>query len=159
MVKLAKADDFNFIYGLYMLPHVNPYLLYEMMPKEAFLPIFDTMIQQNIKFIYGDGIDDIGMFKLIPMLHRNHHIVYLGGLAILPAFSGKGEGIKMMKEIIASAVEKGFLRIELSVSSTNEKAIHLYEKAGFQREGLLRKFTHLKSENRFIDEVLMSCLL
>jgi L-phenylalanine/L-methionine N-acetyltransferase len=86
------------------------------------------------------------------------HIGYLGGLAIHPNFSGKGYGVKMMKEILALGKEKGFLRIELSTATTNTRAITLYEKLGFKREGILKKYTHLKSENRFLDELMMAYL-
>lgn len=54
------------------------------------------------------------MFKLIPLQHRNHHIAYLGGLAIHPSFSGRGEGLTMLHKIISLAGEKGILRMELS---------------------------------------------
>ena len=156
MIRLAGLNDFNFIYGLYMHPKVNPYLLYELTSKDDFWPIYNNLIQQNVKYIYADEIQNIGMFKLIPFTYRSSHIVYLGGLAINPEFSGRGEGAKMLKEIIAFAVEKGFLRIELSVSVMNKKAIQLYTKSGFKQEGILKKYTHLKHENRFIDEILMS---
>ncbi|QEC68204.1 GNAT family N-acetyltransferase [Panacibacter ginsenosidivorans] len=98
------------------------------------------------------------MFKLIPLAHRNSHIAYLGGLAIDPAFAGKGYGCAMLNEILAYAKQQRFLRVELSVATINEKAVHLYEKAGFVKEGIFRKFTHLKSENRFLDEVIMAWL-
>lgn len=156
MIQLAGLNDFNFIYGLYMHPKVNPYLLYELTSEKDFKHIYDNLLQQNVKYIYADDRQKIGMFKLIPFTYRSSHIVYLGGLAIDPEFSGKGEGAKMIKEIIAFAAEKGFLRIELSVAVTNEKAIQLYTKSGFQQEGILKKYTHLKHKNLFIDEILMS---
>ena len=62
-------------------------------------------------------------------------------------------------EIIAFAQHQGFLRIELSVATINEKAIRLYKKAGFEQEGVFRKFSFLRSENRFLDEAVMSLLL
>jgi len=158
MIRPAVAKDFNFIYDLYMQPQVNPFLLYEVMDAESFYPIFESLVQQKTKFIYCKDGENIGMFKLIPLQHRNHHIAYLGGLAIHPAFSGRGEGSKMIHEIIRLAGERNFLRVELSVAVSNKKAIQLYEKHGFQKEGTLRKFTHLKSENRFVDEVLMAFL-
>jgi putative acetyltransferase len=65
----------------------------------------------------------------------------------------------MMEEIIAYCRQKNFLRIELSVATENEKAIRLYEKAGFVKEGVMKRFTYLKSENRFLDEVMMACLV
>jgi putative acetyltransferase len=96
------------------------------------------------------------MFKLIPLTYRTSHIAYLGGLAVHPVFAGKGYGLAMLKEILAYAKQLGFLRVELSVASVNDKAIYLYEKAGFVKEGVLRKYTYLKSENRFLDEVMMA---
>jgi putative acetyltransferase len=99
------------------------------------------------------------MCKLVPQQHRNAHVLYLGGVAVHPFFAGKGEGIKMMQDIIDYAKQKGFLRIELSVASINEKAIRLYEKAGFVKEGVLKKFTYLKNENKFLDEVMMAYLV
>jgi putative acetyltransferase len=35
----------------------------------------------------------------------------------------------------------------------------LYEHAGFEKEGVLRKYTHLQSDDRFLDEVLMSYII
>lgn len=156
MILHASPKDFNFIYNLYMHPQVNPFLLYELMDAESFGPIFNDLVQQQVKYIYCNDIESIGMFKLIPLQHRTAHIVYLGGLAIDPSFSGRGEGSKMMKEIMAFVGKSGILRVELSVSVSNEKAHQLYEKFGFQKEGILRKYTHLKSEDKFIDEILMS---
>lgn len=158
MTRLANETDFKFIYECYMHPQVNPFLLYEKMSLEDFRPIYDSLLKLQVKYIYSSGLEKAGMFKLIPLQYRSDHIVYLGGPAIAPSFSGKGEGSKMLGKIIALAKEKGFLRIELSVASTNEKAIQLYEKLGFEREGLLRKYTHLKSEQRFMDEIMMSLL-
>ncbi|MBC7890510.1 MAG: GNAT family N-acetyltransferase [Ferruginibacter sp.] len=156
MIRQAVSQDFNFIYNLYMHPQVNPFLLYELMDAESFSPIFEALMQQGVKYIYSGYRDEIGMFKLIRLQYRTDHIAYLGGLAIHPEFSGKGEGKKMLKEIIGFAGERGVLRIELSVSVENEKAIQLYEKVGFQKEGVLRKYAHLKSEQRFMDEIMMS---
>jgi L-phenylalanine/L-methionine N-acetyltransferase len=64
----------------------------------------------------------------------------------------------MMTEIIDFAGKSGFKRIELSVAVHNEKAIQLYEKAGFEQEGILRKYTYLAKENQYFDEILMSYL-
>jgi L-phenylalanine/L-methionine N-acetyltransferase len=158
MVRPITSDDFDFIYSLYFHPKVNSYLLYEMMDSTSFQPIFDDLVSKNIKFIFEEEGQKIGMFKLYAHTHRSDHIGYLGGLAVHPDYAGKGFGIKMMAEIVTFAKEKGFLRIELSTATTNLRAIALYEKTGFEREGVLRKYTHLKSENRFLDELLMSYL-
>jgi len=159
MVQKADSKDFYFFYELYMHLAINSFLLYEKMSTTEFRPIFESLLQQEVLFVYCTHNVPAGMFKLVPQKHRNDHIVYLGGLAIAPAFSGKGEGSSMMNEIIKLAQENGFLRIELTMASTNEKANHLYEKAGFQKEGFLKKYTHLKSEHRYIDEIMMALIL
>ena len=158
MIRKATASDFDFIYSLYMHPQVNPFLLYEMMDATEFKHIFDELFSRDVLYIFEDNNETVGMFKLVPLTYRNAHIAYLGGLAINPSFSGKGHGLTMLNEITAYAKQQGFLRVELSVATINEKAIHLYEKAGFVKEGVFRKFTYLKTENRFLNEVVMSWL-
>lgn len=159
MIRPATNEDFDFIYELYMHPDNNPYLLYEQMPVSSFRPIFDELQFKKQLYVYEVDSIQTGMCKLVPLQHKTSHIVYLGGFAIHPFFAGKGEGLKMMQEIIDHIKQKGFLRVELSVSVTNEKAIRLYQKAGFIKEGILKKYSFLKSENRFIDEMIMACLL
>ena len=159
MLTPAAPSDFNFFYSLYMHPQVNPYLLYERMEEQSFEPVFKDLMQQNVLYKYVAGDVPVGMCKLIKLKHRNSHIIYLGGLAIDPPYAGKNYGFNMMQEIIALAKEQNILRIELSVSVENIKAIRLYKKIGFEVEGVLRKYTHLKSEERFIDETLMSYIM
>jgi L-phenylalanine/L-methionine N-acetyltransferase len=159
MHRNATLSDFDFVYSMYMHPTVNPYLLYELMSEAAFIPIYTKLIAENILYIYEDNNVAVGMFKLIPHTYRSAHIVYLGSFAIHPNFGGKGLGLKMLQAIILFANEKNYKRIELSAAVHNEKAIALYKKAGFEAEGVLKKYTYLKSENRFIDELMMSYIL
>ena len=158
MIRIAFEEDLDFIYGLYMHPEVNPFILYEPMDKNEFEPIYNDLVAKRIKYIYSDNDADIGMFKLIPLTYRTSHIVYLGGLAVHPDYKGRGYGKKMMNEIIEFVGRQGFLRIELSVAEINTTAISLYEKSGFTKEGLLKKFSHLKKDQRFMDEFLMAYL-
>jgi L-phenylalanine/L-methionine N-acetyltransferase len=156
MHRNTTESDFNFIFNLYMHPQVNPYLLYEQMSSEEFRPIFEDLLSDNIIYVFEENGNPAGMFKLVLLKHRCTHIAYLGGLAIHPDFAGKGLGLKMMREIIELAQQKGIKRLELSTGTENLRAIELYKKAGFEPEGVLRKYTHLKSEGRFIDELMMS---
>jgi L-phenylalanine/L-methionine N-acetyltransferase len=157
MHRKATQNDLQFIYDLYMHPQVNPYLLYEPMDLEEFKPIFYKLLESEIKYIFTDENGTlIGMFKLFPWTYRASHIAYLGGLAIHPAYAGKGFGLKMMQEIVELARQQGYKRIELSVATENLGAIKLYKKVGFEEEGIMRRYTYLKSEGRFLDELLMS---
>jgi L-phenylalanine/L-methionine N-acetyltransferase len=159
MIRKAILTDIDFIYELYMHPIINPHLLYEQMDIETFLPIYARLIADEIMYVFEKDGKRIGMVKLIPRTYRSAHIVYVGSVAIDPSFSGKGFGVQMLKEIIAYAEEQQFKRIELSVGTQNEKAIALYKKVGFEPEGILRKYTYLKSENRYIDEMMMSYII
>lgn len=159
MIRKATTSDFDFIFDLYMHPDVNPYLLYPVMDADSFKPVFNELIEKGIKYVYIDSEGKpAGMFKLIPLTFRTDHIAYLGGLAIHPSFSGKGLARQMLQEILLFAKRIGIKRIELSTATTNQKAIRLYERAGFEKEGILRKYTHLEKEDKYLDEVMMSYL-
>jgi putative acetyltransferase len=159
MERLAHAGDFSFIYRLYMHPAVNPWLLYEKMDPANFEPILTELINRNALFIFEQGETAVGMFKIVPQKYRNSHIVYLGGVAIDPAYAGKGYGEMMLRRIIAITVEKGFTRVELTVAVENIRAIRLYEKVGFVNEGILKNYSFLAAENRYIDEQVMAKLV
>ena len=100
MIRRMSQQDFDFVYGLYMHPEVNKYLLYEPMTEIEFTPIFADLLQKEIIYIFENAGAAAGMFKLIPYTHRSSHVAYLGGLAIHPSLSGKGLGSIMMKEIL-----------------------------------------------------------
>jgi len=158
MTRKITATDFDFIYELYMHPEINPYLLYEIMDSSSFQYIFNDLLDKGIVYVYEETGNAIGMFKLVPLQYRCSHIAYLGGFAVHPAFAGKGYGKKLLQEIIQLGKELGLLRIELSAATSNHKAISIYEKVGFVKEGVLKKYTWLKSENKFLDEVMMAYL-
>jgi arsenate reductase (thioredoxin) len=158
MLIKATENDFDFFYSLYMHPQVNPYLLYKLMDAASFKPIYKDLLQQQVLYKFNDGVTDAGMCKLVLHKYRDGHKMYVGGLAIHPAHAGKGYGFLMMQDIIAFAKANNRSRIDLSVSTENEKAIALYKKCGFEIEGTLKNFSYLESENRFIDEYMMRYL-
>jgi protein-tyrosine-phosphatase/RimJ/RimL family protein N-acetyltransferase len=155
----ATINDFNFFYSLYMHPQINPYLLYEMMDEQSFKPIFEDLLQEKILYKFTNDNEGVGMCKLILHKYRDGHKLYVGGVAIDTKQTGKNYGYKMLQDIIAFAKENNRSRIELSVSVENKKAIALYEKCGFKIEGTLKNYTHLISENRFIDEYMMALII
>jgi len=61
--------------------------------------------------------------------------------------------------VIGLVKTQGYVRIELTVATINAQAIRTYEKMGFKNEGKLKKYTWLKSEDRFIDEQVMALIL
>jgi RimJ/RimL family protein N-acetyltransferase len=76
------------------------------------------------------------------------------GMGILPAFRGKGLGLRLMQATLETAHFEGFVRVELTAHADNLRAIALYEKLGFQHEGLTRDSVCI--DGRFVDSVVMA---
>jgi putative acetyltransferase len=159
MLRQATDQDFDFIYSLYFLPENNPYLLYDPMAEVEFFPIFKEQLKEGVKYIFEIDNVCVGMAKLSPYTHRMSHIVYVGAIAIHPTFAGRGYGLQLMNAITQWAALNGYKRLELDVDLDNPKAKRLYEKAGYETEGLLRKYSNRKSTGQCIDNFRMSLLL
>lgn len=70
---------------------------------------------------------------------------------------GRGYGTEALKLMLHHGFETLQLhRIELSVYDFNPRAIHLYEKLGFQREGVMRDY--LYQDGAYHDAIFMSLL-
>ncbi len=76
------------------------------------------------------------------------------GLGVLPEWRGRGVGRRLLEATLAKARRAGFKRIELDVHADNQRAIALYEKAGFVREGVVRDASLIDSV--FRDAILMA---
>lgn len=159
MIRTATKTDFDFLYSLYMHPEINPWLLYEMMPAEVFRPIIDELLHKKALYICEQENMAVGMFKLVPMKFRNSHIMYLGGVALHPDHTSKGYAKEMILDAIDLVKSLGFSRIELTVATTNQRAIDLYTRCSFVTEGILKNYSFLALENRYIDEQVMALII
>jgi RimJ/RimL family protein N-acetyltransferase len=87
---------------------------------------------------------------------RNRHSVYLV-IGILEECRGQGIGSKLFGELEPWARKQNIHRLELTVIATNQHALALYKKMGFEIEGTKRN--SLKINDEFVDEYYMSKLL
>ncbi|MCB8820349.1 GNAT family N-acetyltransferase [Microvirga rosea] len=79
------------------------------------------------------------------------------GLGVHDDFQGRGIGTRMLREILAMADDwLGLKRVELTVYTDNGPAIALYERSGFEREGLHRNYAF--RAGRFVDAYAMARL-
>lgn len=159
MLRLATLADFDFIYDLYFLPETNAYLLYEPMDKATFLPIFSKLIDARVKYVFEPAGEPVGMVKLLPLTHRTSHVLYVGGFAIHPAKTQRGYGFALLQAVKDWAKPQGFTRLELDVDADNTVAKHLYEKAGFVQEGILRNYAFRQKIQQYFDNFRMAFLI
>jgi RimJ/RimL family protein N-acetyltransferase len=61
------------------------------------------------------------------------------GMGVLPAYRGRGLGRELLRRTLEAARERGIERVELEVHASNEAAIGLYLRHGFEREGVKRR--------------------
>jgi RimJ/RimL family protein N-acetyltransferase len=73
-------------------------------------------------------------------------------------FQNLGLGTSMMRKAIELAKDRGFHRLGLTVVADNHRAIKVYEKVGFKKEGIARE-TFYGDDHRYHDEVEMGLLL
>ena len=86
-------------------------------------------------------------------LKRMSHKVEFG-VCVLKDYWGHGIGQNLLKESIHWADLNDIKKITLSVLETNEKAIGLYKKYGFEIEGILKK-DKLLSNGNYYNTILM----
>jgi len=73
-------------------------------------------------------------------------------------YQNVGLGKALMEAGIEEARRRQLHRIELTVVADNHRAVNLYEKVGFQREGVKRE-NFLGDDGKYHDEVSMGILL
>ncbi|HEK9100428.1 GNAT family N-acetyltransferase [Bacillus pfraonensis] len=87
---------------------------------------------------------------------RNKHAAAIV-IGILQAYSGKGIGTMLFKEIEKWARLHDVWRLELTVMAHNTRAQALYKKVGFEQEGV--KKASLIIDGKDVDEYYMAKLL
>ena len=92
-------------------------------------------------------------------LHATHAAGVMSlGMAIVADARGRGGGRALLEALIAGAREAGCHKVELEVWPDNERAIALYEKYGFEVEGL-RRDHYRRRDGSLRSSLLMALLL
>lgn len=84
----------------------------------------------------------------------HEHVVELRGLAVSPDAGGRGVGRRLVDAAVAEARARGARKMTLRVLGANTVARRLYERCGFETEGLLHEEFLL--DGRYVDDVLMA---
>jgi RimJ/RimL family protein N-acetyltransferase len=77
-------------------------------------------------------------------------------MGIVRAYRGRGLGTRLINATLEAAFGAGFVRVELDVHADNARAISLYERVGFVREGIVRDAVYVDGEYR--DAITMALI-
>lgn len=86
------------------------------------------------------------------LMRFSHKVEF--GVCVLQDYWGYAIGNNLLRESLAWADSNGIRKVTLNVLETNEKAITLYQKLGFETEGVLKN-DKLLSDGKFYDTVVM----
>jgi putative acetyltransferase len=120
-------------------------------------------LSENTQSVYTlVGIIDeriVGMVSVVtfPERPRRKHVGVIA-ICVDGDWQGKGVGAALMRAIVDLADNwLNLTRLELEVYADNEAAIHLYERFGFEVEGILRR--HAFRDGQYVDSKVMGRLL
>jgi len=126
-------------------------------PKDAtgLRPWFERAVAEDTLFAVrpADGDTFLGFTQIDGVLWTHR----VGGLTIAIGEPGHGYGGEALRLTIGFAFrELNLHRLQLTVFAYNARAVRLYERAGFQREGAFREF--LERDGRRYDMYLYGLL-
>lgn len=102
--------------------------------------------------IGGRVVGFIGLHR-VPH-HRRSHAASLG-MAVHDAYAGRGAGTALMTAVVDLAERWwNVRRLELNVYADNQRAIALYERFGFEREGSHRAYAW--RDGAYVDSLSMA---
>lgn len=141
------------------------YMMYEPKEREQRTNIQELQddIQRNV--VHGNdflqialaGKEMVGYVRAERgKFNRVSHVAYIV-VGILKDYGGKGIGTAFFQNLEKWAKENGIIRLELTIECSNKAAMHLYEKSGFEVEGIRKK--SMLVEGVFVDEYYMAKIL
>jgi RimJ/RimL family protein N-acetyltransferase len=163
-VRQIKAEDAEKYIKLYSkLDEETNFRLYE--PGERKISLteqaaeIENMINEgNSAIIVAEDRDElVGYLSAFGRSqNRVKHIVTIG-IAILQSHVGMGIGTMLFKELEVWAKEHNKHRLELTVMENNPSAYALYQKMGFEVEGVKKDSLLINGE--YVNDIYMSKLI
>jgi RimJ/RimL family protein N-acetyltransferase len=116
--------------------------------------VLENIAKGNPQFVAVADDDVVGWCDVVRLSRPIHAHAGVLGMGMLPAYRGRGYGRKLIETTLHAAQLAGFRRVELAVHADNPRAIALYERIGFVREGIKRRATCI--DGRFGDAIMMA---
>jgi putative acetyltransferase len=159
-IRRAEAEDCSQICEMFESPKVYAGTMQVPYPSREY---WRRRLSENTQSVYTlVGIIDeriVGMVSVVtfPERPRRKHVGVIA-ICVDGDWQGKGVGAALMRAIVDLADNwLNLTRLELEVYADNEAAIHLYERFGFEVEGILRR--HAFRDGEYVDSKVMGRLL
>jgi ribosomal protein S18 acetylase RimI-like enzyme len=159
MRRLARPDDADAVFAIYMHEKVIPYLGVDAMTRDSFQAVFEQLLATGRFYVVEREGRVLGFYKALRHEGRAAHVAYLGTIAVDPAQQGSGLARAMLEEAIEALRQEGARRIELSVEADNPRAERFYQKLGFDTEGRMRAAYKRAGAEGYVDQLMMALLL
>ena len=157
--KLVKTDAERFWEMMNQLDHETKYMLYEPGERIKNIARIESLIENSVEgedfLLVAEENDKIVGYISAQRggLKRIAHSAYIV-VGILQNYRGNGIGTEFFKQLDNWAEEKKITRLELTVICENEVAKNLYEKSGFEIEGIKRQSVLV--DGIYLDEFYMA---
>ena len=120
-------------------------------------------------FLLGAFVEENGVERLVGSVgleretrNKTRHIAWLIAMMVLPEYTGRGIGRTLLEACVAEARRaEGLRMIVLSVTASSERVVRLYERAGFERYGLVPRAVRIVEgrTERYFDKAQMLLML
>ena len=162
IIRLNINDSLKFSQFLEKVSSETPYLTFDreeapdLEASEAMLKILN--LGKNACFAAVEDGEIIGNITFRGRENRKR-LAHVGEIGIVVAKDhwGRGIGKQLIERVILHSRKNSIEKISLKVLDTNRRAVELYEKLGFVKEGLL--IDEVKIEGKYYNYVLMGFFL
>src|SRR4051812_29911079 len=157
-MRRARPDDFDRVFAIAMHENTLRFLNIEPMDRRAFAAMFEALLRSECFFVHEEDGALAAFCRIARGEVHTRHGAYISLLAVDPSLEGKGIARRFMLDAIEHVRADGARRVELTVESTNLRAIAFYQKLGFEIEGRLRLSYHSPHAG-YVDDLVMGLLL
>lgn len=157
--KIQIEDAYNYLDMLLNLDNETKFMMFEPGERSTDINIAKNIIEKsvngdNLVLVATDEENIIGFLSVqkgVPKRIKHTGYVVVG---IREKYRGMGIGSKLFSELDIWVIENKITRLELSVICSNTIAKHLYEKNGFEVEGIKRNAMII--DDKYVDEFYMA---
>ena len=157
--KIRIEDADNYLDMLLNLDNETEFMMFEPGERPTDINIIKNIIEKSINgddlvLVATDEESIVGFLSVQKGVYKRiKHTGYIV-VGILEKYRGKGIGSKLFSELDIWAIENKITRLELSVICSNTIAKHLYEKNGFEVEGIRKNAMII--DGQYVDEFSMA---